>query len=129
MKEGEIQVITSEQSEWSFYQQSCMGNLDVIQTALKPLKRSEKIEIDFYEWAKRTKFLFTVIYASPWRHLNLKWMFMTILGLTETFIYINEDSFIWTGPTRPDPARPDPIRPDRTRPDRNAFWRLISRKV
>ena len=38
-----------------------MSRLDDIQTALKPLKKSEKIEKHFYEWAKQTMFLLAVI--------------------------------------------------------------------
>ena len=34
----------SERSEQSSYQQSYMGRLDDIQTVLKPLRKSEKIE-------------------------------------------------------------------------------------
>ena len=36
----------SERSERSSYWQSYIGRLDDIQTALKPLKKSEKIEIN-----------------------------------------------------------------------------------
>ena len=41
--------ITSEWSERSFYEQLFMGRLNDIQTALKLKKKSEKIEIDFYD--------------------------------------------------------------------------------
>ena len=52
-----VQFVTSERSERSSYLQSYMGRLDDIQTALKPLKKIEKIEKKF----------------------------MTILGLAESF--------------------------------------------
>ena len=42
-------IITSEQSEWSSYYQSFIGRLDNIQTAIKPLQKSEKIIINFHE--------------------------------------------------------------------------------
>ena len=41
-------VIMSERSERSSYQQSYIGHLDDIQTALKPLQKSEKIETNFH---------------------------------------------------------------------------------
>ena len=44
-----ITIITSERSGQSSYYQSYMGHLDDIQTALKPLKKSEKIEINLYD--------------------------------------------------------------------------------
>ena len=37
-----------------------MGRLDDIQTALKPLKISEKIEIHFYDHFKTTPFYFQI---------------------------------------------------------------------
>ena len=40
-------IITSEQRERNSYQQSYIGHLDDIQTALKRLEISEKIEIYF----------------------------------------------------------------------------------
>ena len=54
----------------------------------------------YYEYAKRTKFLLTVICGSPRRHSNscktfeknrkkLKYIFMTILGLAESFKMMN----------------------------------------
>ena len=62
-----------------------------------------------YQWAKRMKFIFTVIYGSPSRHSNssktfkktrkkLKYIFMTILGLAESFKKMN-----WPISTRPGP--------------------------
>ena len=43
-----IELITRERSKRSSYQQSYMGRLDDIQTALKPLKKkSEKIKLGF----------------------------------------------------------------------------------
>ena len=42
-------IVASEQSERSSYQQSFMGRLVVIQTTLKSLKKSKKIEIYFYD--------------------------------------------------------------------------------
>ena len=62
-----------------------------------------------YEWAKRPKFLFAVIYGSPRKHSSssktfkknrekFKFIFMTILGLAESFKTKN----------RPGPARPVP---------------------
>ena len=63
-----------------------MDRLDDIQTALKPLKKRKKCE-------------------------NL---FMTNLGLAESFKTMN---------------RPSPIQRDQTRPDRNALREVIARKV
>ena len=42
-----VQFVTSERSERSSYLQSYMGRLDDIQTALKPLKKRKKMEINF----------------------------------------------------------------------------------
>ena len=42
-------VIMSERIELSSYQQSYMGRIDDIQTALKPFKKSEKKEINLYD--------------------------------------------------------------------------------
>ena len=44
-----MQVITIEQSERSSYWQSYIGYLDDIHTALKPLKNSEKVKINFHD--------------------------------------------------------------------------------
>ena len=55
----------------------------------------------YYEWAKRMKILLTVIYGSPRQHSNssknLKkkrkkfiYIFMTILGLAESFKTVNQ---------------------------------------
>ena len=42
-------LVTNERSERCSYYQSYMGRLDDIQTALKPLKKSENIDINFYD--------------------------------------------------------------------------------
>ena len=44
-----LRLITNERSERSSYNQSYMGRLVDIQTALKPLKKWDKIEIYFYD--------------------------------------------------------------------------------
>ena len=46
---NKFRIITSERSERSFYEQSYIGRLDDIQTALKRLKKLKKFEIHFYE--------------------------------------------------------------------------------
>ena len=62
--------------------------------------------ITYCDWAKRTKFLLAVIYGLPRGHSNssktfkknckkLKWIFMTISGLAESFKTMN-----WPDPTR-----------------------------
>ena len=43
-----MHFITSERSEQSSYWQTYLGRFDDMQTALRPLKKSEKIEIHFY---------------------------------------------------------------------------------
>ena len=60
-------IITSERNERSSYQQSYMGHLGDIQTALKPLKKGKK----------------------------LKYIFITVLGLVETRLLNSSKSLSW----------------------------------
>ena len=48
-------IITSERSERCSYYQTYLGRLVEIQTALKPKKKSEKIEIEFYDHFRTSK--------------------------------------------------------------------------
>ena len=45
-------MITSERSERSSYKQLYVSRPDDIQIALKPIKKSEKIEINFYNHSR-----------------------------------------------------------------------------
>ena len=63
-----MQSIRSEQTERSSYWQSYMGHLVDIQTALKPFKKIEKIEIKFYNQPGPTVTLFDDLFLRKYKN-------------------------------------------------------------
>ena len=73
----------------------------------------------YYEWAKRTKFLLTVIYGATRRHSNSSKTFLKNIEKIEIKLYDHFRTETFKTMNRHDP----------TRLDRNALWHIISQKV